>query len=242
MTHFNSFRRLGVLVSLLGLSSFALLGAACSGNGTPDEAAGEHVDSADSALTAAQCSFFDVNGKDTICHHTGSAKHPYTIIKTSEQGCINGHAGHAGDYIAVGDPTCQGGGCLPEHAPCDATLPCCDGSTCQSGTCVANAPVVCPCAADPSWGIPPGNTEDACFTNAAPANIVRLIYGAGASESGVYGDNCGDSDQFIAITPAQRTACIASLKAIDAVNGGNCTACAACTDGCVSYPGSLECF
>jgi len=80
---------------------------------------------------------FDVNGKDTICHHTGSAQHPFTILKTSQQGCIDGHAQHPQDYVAVGDPTCQGGGCLPQGAPCDASLPCCSGSTCQSGTCVS---------------------------------------------------------------------------------------------------------
>ncbi|WP_437785513.1 calcium-binding EGF-like domain-containing protein [Sorangium sp. So ce1097] len=28
--------------------------------------------------------------------------------------------------------------CMPEDAACDATLPCCDGFQCQSGTCVAN--------------------------------------------------------------------------------------------------------
>ena len=146
MIHFNSFRRPGLLVSLLGLSGFALLGAACSGSGAPDE----HVDSDESALTAAQCSFFDVNGKDEICHYTGSAKHPYTILKTSEQGCINGHTGHAHDYItstdpssSTYDPTCQGGGCLPVGAPTDATLACCDGLISQNGTCVD------PCASGP---------------------------------------------------------------------------------------------
>ena len=105
MTHFNSFRRPGVLVSLLGLSSFALLGGGCSSAGTGGEPAGEHVDADESALTAAQCSYFDVNGKDQICHYTGSASHPYTIIKTSEQGCINGHTGHAHDYITSTDPS-----------------------------------------------------------------------------------------------------------------------------------------
>ena len=40
-------------------------------------------------------------------------------------------------HIAVGDPQCQGGGCLPEIAPCDATLPCCDGLQCTNGVCTA---------------------------------------------------------------------------------------------------------
>ncbi|MFS8068067.1 MAG: calcium-binding EGF-like domain-containing protein [Byssovorax sp.] len=146
MTQLNSLRPLGLLVSLLGLSGFALLGAACSGDGSPDE----HVDSDEAALTGAQCSYFDVNGKNQICHHTGSASHPYTIIKTSEEGCINGHAGHAHDYITstdptspTYDPTCQGGGCLPVGAPTDATLGCCDGLVDQGGTCVD------PCAVQP---------------------------------------------------------------------------------------------
>lgn len=146
MTHFSSFRRLGSLVSLLGLGGFALLGAACQDAGTPDE----DVGSDGSALTAAQCSYFDINGKVQICHKTSSAAHPYTILRLSEQGCINGHVAHGGDYVAstdpaspLYDPTCSGGGCLPVTAPCDATLPCCDGSTCTDGVCVGTPPDPC---------------------------------------------------------------------------------------------------
>jgi hypothetical protein len=129
---------LASFIALVGGSSLAMLG------GCSTAPQGEHVGAADSELTAAQCTYFDVNGKDTICHYTGSTKNPYTIVKTSDQGCINGHAGHAHDYIAVGDPTCQGGGCLPQGAPCDATLPCCSGSTCSNGTCVQTCtPTTC---------------------------------------------------------------------------------------------------
>ncbi|WP_437497765.1 calcium-binding EGF-like domain-containing protein [Sorangium sp. So ce1099] len=137
----STLHRIGFLVSLLGAP---LLAFGCSGTDAPTEPA-EHVDSVPSALTAEQCAYFDVNGKIQLCHYTGSAKHPYTIIKTSVQACIDGHAAHAGDYVAVNDPTCQGGGCLPVNAPCDATLPCCEGSTCESGTCQ----VIDPCAAAP---------------------------------------------------------------------------------------------
>jgi hypothetical protein len=35
---------------------------------------------------------------------------------------------------------CSTGGCLPTGAPCDATLPCCEGSACSNGTCTALAP------------------------------------------------------------------------------------------------------
>ncbi|XXX79009.1 calcium-binding EGF-like domain-containing protein [Sorangium sp. So ce134] len=127
------------LLPAFAVSGLVLLAGGCSQPAGTDE----HHGADEAALTAAQCSYFDVNGETTICHHTGSAKHPYTIVRTSEQGCINGHAGHAHDYIAVGDPTCQGGGCLPVNAPCDATLPCCEGLLCQSGTCID------PCASAP---------------------------------------------------------------------------------------------
>ncbi|MFT3771512.1 MAG: calcium-binding EGF-like domain-containing protein [Minicystis sp.] len=129
--------------SVLALASTAAFGLFALGAGCATTPA-EHTGEADEHLTAAQCLYFDVNGKDTICHYTGSAKHPYTIVKTSDQGCINGHTGHGHDYIAVGDPTCQGGGCLPLGAPCDATLPCCSGAACEAGHCVELcAPTTC---------------------------------------------------------------------------------------------------
>ncbi|AUX34870.1 MULTISPECIES: FG-GAP-like repeat-containing protein [Sorangium] len=39
------------------------------------------------------------------------------------------------DNDPICDPTCGGEGCLAVNAPCDAMVPCCDGLTCQSGTC-----------------------------------------------------------------------------------------------------------
>lgn len=93
--------------------------------------------SVDEELSAAQCDYFAVDGRVQICHATGSRTRPYTILKVAEAACVSAHANHPGDYVAVGDPSCQGGGCLPADAPCDATLPCCDGLTCEAGTCVA---------------------------------------------------------------------------------------------------------
>ncbi len=115
---------------LVGAGTFALL-AGCAEAPADHEHAGEHQ----AALTAAQCDYFDVNGKVQICHKTNSTTKPYTILKISEQACINAHTQHPEDYVAVNDPTCQGGGCLPKNAPCDPTLPCCDGLTCQNGVC-----------------------------------------------------------------------------------------------------------
>jgi len=68
------------------------------------------------ALTAPQCAFFAHDGKVTVCHATGSQRHPFQIIETSIESCA-GHADHATDYVAVNDPTCNGLGCYPENAP-----------------------------------------------------------------------------------------------------------------------------
>lgn len=56
--------------------------------------------------------------------------------------CVNAHAEHAGDFVAVnGD--CGPGACLADGAPCDATLPCCEGSACNAdGTCQPLPPPV----------------------------------------------------------------------------------------------------
>ncbi|MDI1480152.1 hypothetical protein [Polyangium sp. y55x31] len=171
MTRFASLRSLGTVVAVLGLSSLGLLGGACSSS-TPDESDAEHLGSADSALTDAQCDYFDVNGKIQICHHTGSAKHPYTIIRTSVQACADAFAAHAGDYVTstdptspLYDPTCQGGGCLPAGAPSDATLPCCDGLVSQNGTCTD------PCDADPCQNGGSCAANSTGYTCACPAGF-----------------------------------------------------------------------
>jgi hypothetical protein len=121
-----------------------LLVASCTSS-TPN--GDDSTGTSSSALTAAQCSDFSIDGKVTICHRTGSAKHPYTLVKISEKACINAHAAHVGDYITstdpsspLYDPTCQGLGCLPPDVPCDDTVPCCEGMTCEAGICVAPDP------------------------------------------------------------------------------------------------------
>src|SRR5439155_21564814 len=112
------------------------------------------LDSSQSALTAEQCAFpFNANGTNTICHATGSARNPWVLLKTSEEGCVEGHSRHAGDYLDVNGGTCDGQGCLPANAPCDTTLPCCEG-TCCDGTCIATT--VCPGPPPPPPPPPPG--------------------------------------------------------------------------------------
>jgi hypothetical protein len=89
------------------------------------------------ALTVEQCNYFSSGGKTAICHATASAKEGLGPLEISTEACIQGHTGHPNDYVAVGDPTCGGQGCLPSGAPCDATLPCCDGLVCANGACTA---------------------------------------------------------------------------------------------------------
>ena len=120
-------------VLVVCLAGFGL--TTCGGDGSEEtETETDDVTVVSSELTAKQCSHFANNGKTVICHKTGSKKNPYVVLKVSEKGCAKGHAGHRGDYVAVGDPTCKGGGCLPASAPCDRTVPCCTGR-CKKGVC-----------------------------------------------------------------------------------------------------------
>jgi hypothetical protein len=137
---------------LAGATALALAGCAVPAAPAPDKLLGE----ASQHLVVDQCIEFDVNGSDTICHHTGAASHPFTLIKISDQACINGHAAHSQDYItsldpasSLFDPTCNGQGCLPAGAPCDGTLECCTGS-CVSGTCAGAAEPTIGCHDEPT--------------------------------------------------------------------------------------------
>ena len=86
------------------------------------------------AITPEQCQFFEIDDKTAICHATGSEKNPYVSLRVSEEACF-AHAEHHADFVSIGDPTCEGLGCLPAGAPCDDTLGCCDGLACTNGVC-----------------------------------------------------------------------------------------------------------
>lgn len=111
------FNRMGALL-WLGVLCAPLLGG-CTGES--DGAA-----NAGSRLSAAQCDYFAVGGRVTICHATGSRTNPFTLIRVAESACVNAHAGHAGDYVST-DGTCGPNACLPIGGPVDATLGCCPG-------------------------------------------------------------------------------------------------------------------
>jgi hypothetical protein len=53
------------------------------------------------ALTANDCLFAAVDGKVDICHATQSASNPFVLITVSVSACVEGHADHEGDVVAV---------------------------------------------------------------------------------------------------------------------------------------------
>ncbi len=125
------------------------------------------------ALSPAQCSYFAVGGKTAICHATGSSSNPFVPMEVAVVGCSRGHSTHHTDYVAVGDPSCQGGGCLATDAPCDATLPCCTG-TCTGGVCVA--------ACSPIGG--PCSTHDDCCSGSCCSPVCTPSGGCGGGGVG----------------------------------------------------------
>ncbi|NOK08533.1 FG-GAP-like repeat-containing protein [Corallococcus exercitus] len=238
---------LSLLVMLTGAGLLGLIGG-CSPISVGDNDA--HVGTADSALTAGQCDYFEVNGKVQLCHKTSSTKHPYAIVRVSEQACINAHSAHDGDYVtsldptsSLYDPTCSGQGCLSVNAPCDATVPCCDGLTCQSGTCGD----VNECAAG----------TDNCNENATCTNTVgsfTCACNAGYEGDGVTctdinecaagTDNCNENATCTNTVGSFTCACNAGYEG-DGVTCTNINECAAnpCLNGgtCIDGVGSYTC-
>jgi hypothetical protein len=175
------------------------MAAGCAST-SPTEQDDEHVGVADQALTPEQCNYFAVEGKVQICHRTASSTKPFTILKISEAACVSAHTLHAGDYVAVDDPNCQGGGCLPENAPCDPTVPCCDGFSCTEGTCTPNVSDHC----DPS----PCQNGGSCTNDAAGYTC--------ACPAGYTGTNCENE-----IDECQSNPCV-NGQCMDAINAYAC--------------------
>ena len=184
------------LVAGLGVALLVFAGAGC---GHDDLTTGQTTES----LTQAQCTYFAVGNKVTICHRTSSARNPYVIIRVNTAGCAAGHVGHAGDYIAssdptspVYDPTCNGQGCLPAGAPSDGTIECCAG-TAVGGMC----PYVAVCGdgiEQAGEACDDGNATDGdgCDRNCTPSACGNGIVTAGeACDDGntLDGDGCSQN-------------------------------------------------
>lgn len=91
----------------------------------------------EAALTLAQCNypeFQDNHGRIRVCHYAQKkTKAKYVVTKVTPLECqehITEHVTGYPDFVAIGDSDCSGDGCLPINAPCDPTVPCCDGLTC----------------------------------------------------------------------------------------------------------------
>ncbi|WP_437758502.1 EGF domain-containing protein [Sorangium sp. So ce1389] len=244
------------LLGYLAIPAFStLLIASCTSAG-PSAADGDHDDEAvgeaHDALTPEQCNYFDVNGTVQICHKTSSTTKPYTIIRVNEQACINAHSSHAEDYVTsldpsspLYDPTCGGQGCLAVSAPCDPTVPCCDGLTCQSGTCTD----VNECALG----------TDNCDANATCTNTTGSftcacnegyegdgVTCADVDECALGTDNC-DANATCTNTPGSFSCACNAGYAGDGVTCADVDECALGTDNCdanaacTNTPGSFSC-
>ncbi|MCC6622559.1 MAG: putative metal-binding motif-containing protein, partial [Deltaproteobacteria bacterium] len=170
----------------------------------------------EAALSTDQCSyagFQDNQGKLKICHYDSKQKKKkYVISKVTATEClehIKDHVSGFPDFVAVNDNDCSGDGCLPTAAPCDQTVPCCDGLVCAdangkpaaSGHCVdVDACVKSPC----------GDNQK-CSDLPAPA------------EDDASGRTCACADGFV---PGANGACVAP----DACAGKDVDDHNACTD------------
>ncbi|XXX73182.1 FG-GAP-like repeat-containing protein [Sorangium sp. So ce134] len=233
------------LLGYLAIPAFAtLLLASCAGadpsaaDGDDDEATGE----AHGALTSDHCDDYDVNGLILMCHRNGSTTYPYTILKVNLL-CLPAHLLHLGDYIALGDPTCHGDGCLPKGAPCDATVPCCDGLTCHGGTCVENNECALGtdnCGANATCTDTPGSFTCACNAGYEGDGVTCTDIDECAQSPCQNGGTCTDG------IDSYSCACLPGFTGadcetnIDECAGNPCQNDGTCTDGINSY--TCECL
>lgn len=139
--------------SFIRILGFALVGAVgglalttCGGEagdvGQESEIDEGDIEMSTQELSSAQCRYFTNNRQKStrICHYD-SKKRKFVGQTVNERQCCS-HTGHSKDYVATGDSSCTGAGCIPLNAPCDGTKRCCAGSSCKRGKCQPD-PVVC---------------------------------------------------------------------------------------------------
>lgn len=149
-------------------------------------------------------------GKQTLCHATGSAKNPYVQITISNSGVLAGHEGHTGDVILP-----PGGNCsdkCPNIAGTQVLVPA--GKVVDaSGNCVDPPPTdVCPNLPGDQPTVPPGYVQDAngnCTPIPQPCNTATVSGGQGITvtnhELGVAGPTSFQFDYDTVIQPDQIT-------------------------------------
>lgn len=174
----------------------------CAG-GAPDTG---RLDDGAAAISVAQCEyapFRDHHGKVPICHYNPSGRRwKYVFTRVTPADCqahVTAHVAGKPDYVAVDDRDCSGDGCLPLDAPCDATVPCCDGLTCQAGVCTeVDACVAHPCGADQDCADRPWPADDDAHGRTCTCAVGFEAFGGegdeGDGERGHHGDDDEDHD------------------------------------------------
>lgn len=146
--------------------------------------------------------------------------------RVASMACLNAHASHRNDRVAV-DGDCGPNACLPEDAPCDDTLRCCDGLACAAGTCVdvdACEDHACDAHATCSDSPPPAGDD---------ASGRACVCGAGYEGDGEPG-GCRDIDACLSHQCGPNAVCSdAPAPAPDGAAGRTCV----CADG---YEGDPE--
>jgi len=191
------FNEMGTVFRRASLCLVAAL-AACTGGDDGARRAG-------GTLSAEQCDHFAVGGRVTICHATGSARNPYTLIRVAESACVNAHSAHAGDYVST-DGTCGPGACLPVGGPIDATIGCCPGLVAVRGVCTDLCENVT-CAA-----------ADRCHV----AGTCNPLTGACSNPSAPDGAMCSDDSLCTAGDACREGSCVGVPVPLD--DGNPCTA------------------
>ncbi len=151
------------------------------------------------------------------------------MVRVSGRACLDDHSAHASDYVTsldpsspLYDPTCSGQGCLPVSAPCDATVPCCDGLTCQSGTCTdvnECALGTDDCDANAACTNTPGSFTCACNEGYVGDGVTCVLPGCGNGFVEAPEEVCDDENQTAG------DGCRADCKGLEV-----------CGDGLTDYP------
>ncbi len=235
----------------------SLLAAGCVDGNSNGEALHAYGH-AEKALTAEQCSYWSEDDRVTYCHAANLKKGKFVLIRTNVAGCVNGHAGHDGDFISL-DGTCDNDQCFPVGAPWDPTIECCDNMEVVGGSCAcaagyaAQSDGTCAdvdecaagadnCADDATCTNTMGDFSCACNAGYQGDGTVC----ADIDECSVHTDDCADDAACTNTAGAFSCACNVGYQG----DGVSCTDIDECSNGnggcsahasCINTPGGRTC-